>query len=86
MKVWQLVKKLNNTELGKGGTHDTYVLIPNNLDISDIIGTINEQCDFVDKSTGQHVKIRKTVYKSYDYMLSYLYYIKILRYVIIFII
>lgn len=61
MKVWQLVKKLNNTELGKGGTHDTYVLIPNNLDISDIIGTINEQCDFVDKSTGQHVKIRKTV-------------------------
>lgn len=29
MKVVQVIKKLNNTELGKGGTHDSYVLVPN---------------------------------------------------------
>ena len=36
MKIVQLIKKLNNTELGKGGTHDYYVLVPAELDISDI--------------------------------------------------
>lgn len=27
MKVLQFIKSLNNTELGKGGTHETYVLV-----------------------------------------------------------
>lgn len=35
VKVVQVIKKLNNTELGKGGTHDTYVLIPQNHEMSD---------------------------------------------------
>ena len=40
MKIVQMIKKLNNTELGKGGTHDTYVLVPNDLDISDVFDTL----------------------------------------------
>lgn len=28
MKIIQFIKTLNNTELGKGTTHETYILIP----------------------------------------------------------
>lgn len=47
-----MIKKLNNTELGKGGTHDTYVLVPNDLDISDVFDTPGAVIDFVDKQRG----------------------------------
>lgn len=56
-----MIKKLNNTELGKGGTHDTYVLVPNDLDISDIFDTPGAVIDFVDKQRGNHVGLRNTV-------------------------
>lgn len=61
MKVVQVAKKLNNTELGKGGTHDTYVLIPNDLDVSDIFDEPNKPIEFIDKYTKEKVKIRNTV-------------------------
>lgn len=61
MKVVQIVKKLNNTELGKGGTHDTYVLIPNDLDVTDIFDQQNTPVSFIDKFTGEKVTIRYTV-------------------------
>lgn len=61
MKVVQVAKKLNNTELGKGGTHDTYVLIPNDLDVSDIFDEPNKPIEFVDKYTKEKVTIRNTV-------------------------
>ncbi|MDD3402401.1 MAG: hypothetical protein PHQ72_03460 [Hespellia sp.] len=61
MKVVQIVKKLNNTELGKGGTHDTYVLIPNDLDITDVFDKQNTPIDFTDKFTGEKVTVRNTV-------------------------
>ena len=61
MKVIQLVKQLNNTELGKGGTHDTYVLIPNELDISDIFQQINQPIEFIDAITKEKVTVRNTV-------------------------
>lgn len=61
MKIVQMIKKLNNTELGKGGTHDTYVLVPNDLDISDIFDTPGAVIDFVDKQRGNHVGLRNTV-------------------------
>ena len=60
MKVTQIVKRLNNTELGKGNTHDTYILIPRNLDISDIFPNIGEYIDFIDKETKKIFKIRHT--------------------------
>ncbi|MDB3972039.1 hypothetical protein N9400_01230 [Candidatus Thioglobus sp.] len=31
MKVQQFIKKLNNTELGKGNTHEYYVLVPSGI-------------------------------------------------------
>ena len=55
LKVVQVIKKLNNTELGKGGTHDTYVLIPQNLDISDLFPIVNEQISFINKENGEIV-------------------------------
>lgn len=61
MKVSQLIKQLNNTELGKGGTHDTYVLIPNELDISDIFSEINLPIEFMDVDTLEKVIVRNTV-------------------------
>ena len=61
MKVSQLIKQLNNTELGKGGTHDTYVLIPNELDISDIFSEVNLPIEFIDADTSEKVTVRNTV-------------------------
>ena len=60
LKVVQVIKKLNNTELGKGGTHDTYVLIPQNLDISDLFPNVNEQISFINKENGEIVNLRHT--------------------------
>lgn len=61
MKVVQLAKQLNNTELGKGGTHDTYVLIPNELDITDIFIKANEPIEFHDIDNNEIVVVRNTV-------------------------
>lgn len=61
MKIVQLVKQLNNTELGKGGTHDTYVLIPNELDITDIFTKTNEPIEFRDADNTEAVVARNTV-------------------------
>ena len=61
MEVIQLIKKLNNTELGKGGTHDTYVLVPQNLDITDLFPVINEKVLFINKQNGEVVNIRHTL-------------------------
>lgn len=58
--IVQIVKKLNNTELGKGGTHDTYVLIPNNLDITDVFEPETEM-EFTERCTGKKIKVRNTV-------------------------
>lgn len=60
MKVSQLVKQLNNTELGKGGTHDTYVLIPNELNIKDIFATAGAEVEFTDLITKEKIIVRNT--------------------------
>lgn len=60
MKVSQLVKQLNNTELGKGGTHDTYVLIPNELNIKDIFVTAGAEVEFTDSTTNEKIIVRNT--------------------------
>lgn len=60
MKVVQVVKKLNNTELGKGGTHDTYVLVPSELDITDVFVKLDEMVMFTDKDTRETLEIRST--------------------------
>ena len=60
MKVSQLVKQLNNTELGKGGTHDTYVLIPNELNVKDIFETAGVEVEFLDGISGEKVILRNT--------------------------
>lgn len=60
MKIVQLIKQLNNTELGKGGTHDTYVLVPNELDISSIFEKPDVVYEFSDPFSGEVVKVRNT--------------------------
>ena len=61
MKVVQVIKRLNNTELGKAGMHDTYVLIPNELEISDIFDTSGIPIEFTDKVTQKKVTVKNTV-------------------------
>lgn len=60
MKVVQVIKKLNNTELGKAGTNDSYVLVPNELDVTDVFTKLNESFTFVDKETSEEVILRNT--------------------------
>jgi hypothetical protein len=60
VKVVQVVKKLNNTELGKGGTHDSYVLVPSELDITDVFVKLNAPVTFIDKNTVEQIVIKST--------------------------
>lgn len=57
MEVIQLVKKLNNTEVGKSGMHDKYVLIPKNLEVSDIFPIAGEHIDLLDKQSGDIMNV-----------------------------
>lgn len=61
MKSVQITKQLNNTELGKSGTHDTYILVPQTLDISDIFPEKDVVYEFIDRETGDAVPIRHTI-------------------------
>lgn len=60
MKSIQIIKQLNNTELGKSGTHDTYILVPQTLDVSDIFPEKDTVYSFVDRETGKTFPIRRT--------------------------
>lgn len=60
MKSVYITKQLNNTELGKAGTHDTYILVPQTLDISDIFPEQDTVYRFVDRETGDTFPIRHT--------------------------
>lgn len=61
MKIIQMMKQLNNTELGKGGTHDTYVLVPNELNISQIFDQPDHNYEFIDISSGDRIRARNTI-------------------------
>ncbi len=61
MKVIQFIKQLNNTELGKSGTNDTYVLVPNEVDITGIFEEPNVAISFVDIDSSEEIAIRHTV-------------------------
>ena len=61
MKSVQITKQLNNTELGKSGTHDTYILVPQTLDISEIFPEHDTVYQFVDRETGVKYPIRHTI-------------------------
>ena len=43
MEIIQFIKQLNNTELGKGNTHDTYILIPNSIGVDEISDIFEKQ-------------------------------------------
>lgn len=61
MVISQFVKKLNNTELGKGNTHETYVLVPQEVDIIEIFDEVNKKIIFVDKQTNKNIELRYTI-------------------------
>lgn len=60
MKSIQLIKQVNNTELGKGGTHETYILVPQDLDVSDLFEEIGKEYSFKDKNSDKKYTIRLT--------------------------
>lgn len=61
MRVVQVIKKLNNTELGKSGTHEFYVQVPQNLEISDLFPETDIIQNFIYKKTGKIYHIRCTI-------------------------
>ena len=60
MKCIQLIKQVNNTELGKGGTHEYYILVPQDVDVSDLFETIGQTYTFTDKHSHKEYNIRLT--------------------------
>lgn len=61
VRIEQFIKKVNNTELGKTGTHETYVQVPNDVEISGIFPTPEEVILFKDKLSHKHYGIRLTI-------------------------
>ena len=56
----QLIKRVNNTEIGAGNTNEFYILVPTELDISEMM-PINNECEFIcRKNPVQHYKFRFT--------------------------
>lgn len=60
MKVQQFIKKMNNTELGKTRMNDTYISIPQQVDVSELFEYPGDEIPCVDKKSGEIVKIRFT--------------------------
>ena len=61
MKVVQFIKRVNNTELGKGGTNETYILVPQEATVDDIFEEKDVEINFEDKNSGGFEKIRLTI-------------------------
>lgn len=58
--IIQLIKRVNNTEIGAGNTNEFYVLVPTELDVSDMMN-LDEECEFIcRKNPTQHYKFRYT--------------------------
>jgi len=55
-----LTKKLNNTEIGRGGTHETYIYIPQNLDVSDLFDELNKKISFYCPQNKKYYEFRLT--------------------------
>lgn len=58
MKIRAFIKKLNNTELGKSSTHDTYVLVPAGIKLEGIFKEVGLAENFVDVATKKEYSIR----------------------------
>ena len=56
MKIQQFIKSLNNTEIGKGGTHECYVLVSKKVEnIENIFDSTNYQPSFINLKNGGKV-------------------------------
>ena len=55
-----LTKKLNNTELGKSGIHETYIYIPSNLDVTELLPENNVKKKCYCAQTDKTYEIRLT--------------------------
>ena len=60
MKLTQIIKKVNNTEIGAATTHETYVLVTQNLIVEDVFEELEKQYPFVCKQNGKTYLIRLT--------------------------
>lgn len=61
MKTIQIIKNVNNTEVGKGGTHETYILVQQELDVSDLFPIQNQKVSFYDPIKKKYHNIRLTI-------------------------
>lgn len=61
MKTIQIIKKVNNTEVGKGGTHETYILVPQELDVSEFFPAADQKIVFHDPIKNEDEEIRLTI-------------------------
>ena len=53
MKIQQFIKSLNNTEIGKGGTHECYVLVSKKVEnIGNIFDPANHRPTFINLKNG----------------------------------
>ena len=49
MRIVQYIKRVNNTELGKGNTHDRYILVTENADVSELFPEEDTPMNFIFK-------------------------------------
>ena len=63
-KITQYIHRPNNTELGKGNTHETYMLIPSNIDVSSIFPSSVEVV-VTDSISGKKYRLKSAYTKEF---------------------
>lgn len=58
--ITQLIKSVNNTELGKGSTHEYYIQVPNEVDVSDMLRPDEPKAFICRSNISQHYEFRLT--------------------------
>lgn len=58
--VRRFIKQLNNTELGKGSTHDTYILVPQNVSIKGIFESPGQWISFQNIDSNETIDLKNT--------------------------
>lgn len=61
MKSIQIIKKVNNTEIGAASTHETYILVTQDMKVDDVFSETNKLYNFVDKKDNEVFPIRHVV-------------------------
>lgn len=60
MRIEQIIKRVNNTECGKGSTHESYIFVNKGLSVAGVFDKTDDPIDFKYSKNGKYYTIRLT--------------------------